>query len=275
MRYQGGKARLSPRIVRVLQGLRKPGQVYLEPFVGGGEVLAHMGGARIASDINPHLIAMYRALQIGWVPPHSVTEQEYNAQRDKYNKNQDVVDPLNAFIGFGCSWGAKFWGGYARDGQGRDYPEQTARSLERDAPLWQDVAFTCVPYWHWMGIEGVLVYSDPPYEGTLGYRGTDDFDHQLFWLNMQELARKNTVVVSERCEVPSEVAEVIWEMEYKGGIRGNIVKPPERLFLVKPLKEEQCQEIVVQEIPNPRCAPVPPTGIPPKLYKLPTLPYGI
>ena len=84
--------------------------MYFEPFVGGGWVLQEMSGDRIASDGNKALIAMYQALQDGWIPPDFVSEDEYNQVKldcDKIHQcwlfvdlvvlSQEVVRRLRTF----------------------------------------------------------------------------------------------------------------------------------------------------------------------------------
>lgn len=43
----------------------------------------------------------------------------------------------------------------------------------------------------------MLVYCDPPYQGTTQYGAFAGFDHELFWDTMREWSKHNTVVVSE------------------------------------------------------------------------------
>ena len=76
MQYLGGKSKIRKRVAAFLENLRKPGQSYLEPFVGGAWVLQEMSGERHASDGNIALIAMYQMLQLGWEPPDLVSEDE-------------------------------------------------------------------------------------------------------------------------------------------------------------------------------------------------------
>jgi DNA adenine methylase len=104
MQYLGGKSKIRKEVSSFLESIRKPNQVYLEPFVGGGWVLQEMTGERIASDGNIALIAMYKALQDGWIPPNEVSEELYRTYLVK-SKTPDNSDPLTAFIGFGCSFG--------------------------------------------------------------------------------------------------------------------------------------------------------------------------
>ena len=50
MGYMGGKHRIAKDIVKILRTHRKLGQLYIEPFVGGGSVISLMDGEREASD---------------------------------------------------------------------------------------------------------------------------------------------------------------------------------------------------------------------------------
>lgn len=128
MRYMGGKSRLAGPIAAYINAVRQPGQSYWEPFVGAGWVLARVRGSGpvYASDNNPYLIELWRALQRGWVPPERVTEAEHRKAREGY-----MTMALTAFIGFGCSFGGTWFGGYARDRQGRNYARQSSASLQR------------------------------------------------------------------------------------------------------------------------------------------------
>ena len=117
MRYLGGKARLRDQIAPIINSI--DASIYLEPFCGAcwvGEkvTIKH----RILSDANKYLIAMWQALQKGWEPPKECCELEYQMIRD------DTSDEaLHGFIAFACSFGGKWWGGYARHYKGEVSPK--------------------------------------------------------------------------------------------------------------------------------------------------------
>lgn len=228
MRYQGGKDRLSKYIIPILEDYRLSDQVYLEPFVGGGSVLSRMSGRRIASDIHYPLIAMYRALQQGWNPPSAVSKGEYE---DAQQQSHKYAAHELAFIGYGCSWGGKWFGGYA-SGEQRNYSNESRQNLlSMDL---SSVDLLCGPYWMYRP-ENMLIYCDPPYEESTKYKSAEQFDHLRFWLTMRWWAQDNVVFVSERVKVPTDVAELVWEIPHTGGIRSNNEKPTEKLYRVKPL----------------------------------------
>lgn len=192
MRYLGGKFKIRKQVSSFLESVRKPGQIYFEPFVGGAWVLQEMTGKRIASDGNKALVAMYKALQNGWIPPTFVSEEEYQQVR----KANNPADPMTIFCGIGCSFAGKLWGGYARSDGKTCYAQTSHNSLMKQLPKIKDVKFIDGLF-HEHKPEGMLVYCDPPYQGTTQYGAFDSFDHALFWQTMREWSKNNTVVVSE------------------------------------------------------------------------------
>lgn len=111
MKYMGSKARVAKYILPIILKDRKEGQCYVEPFVGGANMIDKVDGWRIGADFNEYLPALYTALQNGWVPPLEITENQYK----DIKKNKDNYDKaLVAFAGFACSYAAKWFGGYCR-----------------------------------------------------------------------------------------------------------------------------------------------------------------
>ncbi|KKN40178.1 hypothetical protein LCGC14_0736100 [marine sediment metagenome] len=192
MQYLGGKMRIGKQIAAHLESVREPNQEYIEPMVGAAWVLQHMTGRRWASDANKPLIALWQALQQGWTPPDTVSEAEYSAA-----KQGESPPHLTAFIGFGTSWGGKWFSGYARNAQGSNYARMARDSLLRKLPKVQSVLFRHRDYrqlYPWQS----LVYLDPPFQGTTGYSFNGEaFDHEEFWDTVRLWSKNNTVVVSE------------------------------------------------------------------------------
>ena len=194
MRYVGGKSKIGTAIASQML-IRVPHYTYyVEPFVGAANTLILFKGPRIACDINPYLIAMWQAVQQGWVPPAELSENEYQ----HIKANQDDDPPLTAFAGFACSFGAKWFGGYAR-GTGRNYAAEGRRGILRKQPYLTDVSFVCSDYHDLHIPDGSLVYCDPPYAGTQEYR-QGGFDSQEFWSWCSSLSA--SVFVSEYVAPP-------------------------------------------------------------------------
>ena len=234
MQYLGGKSRMAKKIATLVASVRPPGATYFEPFLGGGSVLCAMPvhWPRVASDVNPSLITMWKVIQSGWEPPHEVSEEEYH--RLKGIKDPD--DPLTAFVGFGCSFGGRFFKGYAR-GRGRNYAGQTRRNLEKKRPALQGADLRCCTYSDLDIPPGSVVYADPPYEGTTEYKGTDFFDHVRFWDWVRERESEGTPVLVSEYSAPDDFISVFEKeqpVQIKGG-KGIWKKPRavEKVFRLK------------------------------------------
>lgn len=227
----GGKSRLAKRLAGYLESRREPGQLYWEPFVGGASVIARMGdhGPRIGSDANEALITLYRAMQNGWEPPESLGEEEYRRLKEA----KDPADPLTAFAGFGCSFGGKWFGGYARS-RGTNFVSVAKRSLLAKAKACGTVDWQCRAYNDTPAPAGALIYCDPPYSGTTGYGAAGPFDSSAFWRWAEAASERSVVLVSEY-EAPRGWVSV-WEAPHLCQLRrtGSTTKTTERLFEYAP-----------------------------------------
>lgn len=204
MQYLGGKQRIAKQLVAHMQPYIDKAPAYYEPFVGGGSVLAQTRHPRrYASDANAALINMYLAMQKGWRPEQVVTEALYAAM-----KCAPDSDPQKAFVAFACSFAAKWFGGFARNAQGKDYAASGYASLLRKWPGMEGAAFTAADYRTVQPEPGSVVYCDPPYKGTTGYGAVGKFDSEAFWQWCRNLANTCTVFVSEY-GAPSDVATAL------------------------------------------------------------------
>lgn len=195
MHYLGGKFRIRKQVCEVLNEFRKPDQLFVDLFCGGLSITQDMSNPRLANDICIPLIVMFKALQKGWIPPDTINEDTYQMIK----KRMDYTDPLTAFVGFGCSFGGKWFGGYARDpSSNRNYAENMKNSCLDLKNKTKDVEFRCLSYTN-LVLERVfkdcLIYCDPPYANSTGYMYS--FNSQLFWWIVRYLSKDNIVIVSE------------------------------------------------------------------------------
>lgn len=228
MQYLGGKSKIRKQVAAFLESKRAPGQLYFEPFVGGGWVLQEMSGMRVAADGNEALVALYQALQCGWEPPGAISEEQYMQCKER----QDMTDPMTAFCGIGCSFSGKWFCGYAKSGT-RNYAANAKSSLKAQLPRIHDVIFSHGLFHQWQP-RNALVYCDPPYANTTQYGAFNGFDHDLFWQTMREwVAAGNTVIVSEYSAPPDFkcVHEMQSQMGLTSGDMGKRTKRIERMFM--------------------------------------------
>jgi len=223
MHYLGGKYRVSKQLTDFMRPLLSG--PYAEPFCGSCWVASSMGAPEmLLSDKHPYLIAMWQALQSGWEPPSEVSEEEYYDVK----RNMDREPHLTGFIGFGCSYAGKWFGGYARGGNA-NYALQAKNSLSRKIKQIQSARFVCCGY---EGAEAYynkphLIYCDPPYAGSTGYGSVvGKFDNKAFNDWMRDMSRRHLVLCSEyERNVPSD-ARVAWRTESRRVIRGKSGRVP-------------------------------------------------
>lgn len=198
MRYMGSKSRHAKHIIPILMSCHDQSKPYVEPFVGGGNMIDKIPAViRLGSDVAEYAIALLAAVSNGWTPPTSLTEVEYH----NIKNNPDSYDPeVVGFAAYSCSYGGKFWGGYARgnsaNGRPRNYAAEQARHLTRQAVGLYGVEFCQSDYDALTIPEGSTVYCDPPYEGTTKYK-SGGFDHVAFWDWAERMSAGRRLFVSE------------------------------------------------------------------------------
>ncbi|UNA05170.1 hypothetical protein [Klebsiella phage vB_KvaS_F1M1D] len=230
MKYMGSKARFKKRI---LDAMGQIGSVYVEPFAGGMNMIDCVkADRRIANDANKYVIAMFKAVVNGWVPPE-ISRHEYAEL-----KNLNGSDEMIGWAGIGCSYSGKWFGGYAgicqtRGGE-RNYQREALRSIINQARLLRGVEFSSLSYSDLEIPDHATVYCDPPYQGTTGY-GVD-FDHVAFWDWVRKISKRCRVFVSEYT-APDDF-ECILEINAKSslsanGRSGGNKNSTEKLFVIK------------------------------------------
>ena len=227
VRYQGGKSRIATPLAQILN--TTGGACFVSLFCGSCSVESKVTGYDriILNDKHEYLISMLKGVQQGYELPETITEDQY--QYIRANKDADPV--LTGFVGFGCSFGGKWFGGYARNKGGTNYAAQSKRSLLKDMATLGGAEFICGDYRKVPIPPGAVVYADPPYADTTGYNG-EKFDSKEFWRAMRLLADTgHTVYISEQTAPPDFVC--VWEKPFTRTLdrnKGNQFKVTEKLF---------------------------------------------
>ena len=230
MRYVGGKSKIASQIAQLLKS--SGGGTFISLFCGSCAVECKVQGFDkiICNDKHPYLIALYRGLQNGFEPPDIVSEEQYRYVREHKDENP----PLTGFVGFACSFGGKWWGGYARARKSvRGYAHEGKASLLRQLPCLKEMEFVCGDYKDVPIPQGSVIYADPPYFNTTKYKY--GIDHDEFWEYMRELARRgNKVFVSEQTAPPD--FKCVWEKPLKRTLdrnKSNQFYATEKLFTLE------------------------------------------
>ena len=207
MQYMGGKSRISKQIAEVLNSAIDKNTPFVSLFCGSCAIESKVqADVKILNDKHPYLIAMWQALQNGWMPPDVVTKEEYY----RVKANMDENPALTGFVGFGCSFGGHWWGGLASNKKGYNYCAISKRSLLKDLAGVQAATFTCLDYHDVEIPDDAIVYCDPPYANTTGYT-VGQFDTNEFWDYMRQLSKRCDVYISE--ESAPDDFECIWSKE--------------------------------------------------------------
>ena len=242
MQYVGSKNRLSKELAPIIQSYINDNTVaYIEPFVGGANMIDKINHHnKIGSDLHKELIALHNYNKNNSeLFPKTISEEEY-----KYVKNnrEQYDDWYVGLVGFCASFGAKYFGGYARSYQSdgitpRDIPNEAIRNLQKQAPNIQDITFEHKSFLDYDPEEykNCVFYLDPPYRKTLSY-STGNFPYEEFDKWTIELAKNNTVLISEY-QIPEDKFECVWSKDTTVSItnQGDIKnkKRVEKLFKVR------------------------------------------
>lgn len=230
MQYLGGKHRIG-RTLASYMNLYCVNRPYFEPFIGGANVILHIASyERHAADINSALVTMWQTVCNGWKPPDDVSEEEYlRIKRGARNP----YDPLTAFAGFGCSFGGKWFAGYARNAKSYNYASQTKRNIARKLERLKGVT------WHYGGYDehdyppNCVIYCDPPYANTTSYNAAGTFDHDKFYNWCRLMAAKGHLLFISEYQMPDDFKSVL-EIPHKLSVRSKLghEKRMERLFKI-------------------------------------------
>lgn len=253
MQYLGSKGKVAKHIGEIINNeISRREKSYSETHSGnhkscGGITLVSLfcgscvieslvnADKKILNDKHEYLIAMYKALQNGYELPENLTKEEY----DNIKVNKDKDKALTGFVEFGCSFGGKWFGGYAKNRVGRNYCLEAKKHTMK---LWNGIKnakFICGDYRDVEIPDGAIVYADPPYYKTTGYSNSKDFNYEEFWEYMRKLSKTHKVFISE--ENAPEDFECIWQKEVRRTLdsnKNNMPKKTEKLFVWKGNKNE-------------------------------------
>lgn len=234
MKYMGSKNRIAKEILPIILKDRKEGQYYVEPFVGGCNMIDKVDGNRIGNDINFYLIELFKGLQEGKTLPDVITFEQYN----HINANKDENPFLTGFVGFNSTYGGKWFGGYARGknnkGVERNYTLEGKNNILKQLPNIIGIEFYNTNYYDIPIPPNSIIYCDPPYFETTSYK--DKFDHDKFWQWCREKSIEGHEVYISEYQAPKDfecIKEVKTTTQLGNGTKsGNQIKT-EKLFKYK------------------------------------------
>lgn len=228
MKYMGSKARIAKCILPIILANRKKGQWYVEPFVGGANVIDKVSGSRMGADSNRYLIEMFKGCVDGRDRTINTSKEYYDEVRSCYNNGLHTFDDFTiGLVGFICSANGRFFeGGYSgksktKHGTVRDYIDESIRGLTKQLPDIEDVEFVHSHYSDLNIPDESVIYCDPPYEGVKQYsRDCRDFDHGRFWQWCRNKTLEGHQVFISEYNAPDDFV-CLWSQEVKSSLSAN------------------------------------------------------
>ena len=232
MQYMGSKNKIAKHLLPIMNKVRE-NRTWVEPFVGGANMIDKVQGKRIGADINPYLIDALIAIRdcVIDLPKNNKDFTEENYKELRKNDNYKY----KGYAGFAFSYSGKWLGGWSRDGLNkRDYVNESYKNAINKSPLLQGVRLVNESYLDLQIPENSLIYCDPPYEGTTKYKDefNHEFNHTEFWNWCRQKAKEGHVIFVSEYNAPNDF-KCVWEKKIVSSLTkdtGSKVAT-ERLFL--------------------------------------------
>lgn len=205
----GSKNRIAKYLLPIILKDRKEGQYYVEPFVGGANMIDKVEGNRIGADNNEYLIELLREMtKENFKAPKINETLYYEIKNNKDNFQKYIVGYAGTQLSFGATW----FGSYRRDKQGaRDYCKEARNNVEKQSKNLKGIEFIYSSYNKLEIPSNSIIYCDPPYhtEATKG-KYKEDFNHSEFWKWCREKSKEGHQVFISEYNAPEDF-ECIWE----------------------------------------------------------------
>lgn len=230
MVYMGSKNRIAKELIPIITKDLKPNQWYVEPFVGGANMIDKIEHPyKLGADNNKYLIALLEAVQNGQELPENINKDEYIAV--KTNKD-NYPDWYVGFVGFVCSFRGKFFGGYSgyyttKTGIQRNYIKERINNILKQNL--DGIKLVCSSYDALDIPANSIIYCDPPYNGTTKYK--DSFDSDAFWQWCRDKAKEGHTVYVSEYNAPEDF-KCIWEKKINSNLGGTSKTATEKLFTI-------------------------------------------
>jgi DNA adenine methylase len=245
MKYIGSKAKISKYISPIINELILKNKIntYIEPFVGGANMIEHIkctgkygyDNENLVISLLNKVITDEKFLDI---LPELPTREHYYDVRD--NSNYDIE--YKAAILYFASYNSRINGGCygacanTKEGGVRNYFQEAKRNLQKQIPKILDVNFIHSDYKDILVPNNSLIYCDPPYEEChykdKVYSGKG-FNHEEFWNWVRVKSKNNNVVLISEYNAPDDF-ECIWETETKTHMDNtNKLSRVEKLFQIR------------------------------------------
>ena len=232
MKYMGSKNRIAKEILPIM--LKERGQrTWVEPFVGGANMIDKVQGKRIGADLNEYVIALLSEMS----KPNFIAPEISEAKYNELKSNKDLYEKwVVGYAGTQLSFGATWFGSYRRDSLGkRNYCLEAQNNVNKQSKKLQGVEFIHSSYLDLQIPNNSLIYCDPPYqtEATKG-KYKDDFNHEIFWQWCRDKSNEGHIIFISEYNAP-DYFQCVWEKVINQRMNNNVQtsKAVEKLFKLK------------------------------------------
>jgi DNA adenine methylase len=216
MKYMGSKNRIAKHILPIMLEYRTPEMTWVEPFVGGANMIDKVEGKRIGNDLNNYVISFWNAVKNGWIPPEFITKDYY---KEIISNKQHYSQELVGWATTACTFGGTGHG-YAGILSKRNYQKEAHINLEKQRYNISDVDFLCGEYYQFDIPKNSLIYCDPPYKNGEHYRNFKTINYDIFWQWCRDKFKNGHTIFISEYNAPSDF-KCIWEMPLKSNIVKN------------------------------------------------------
>ena len=229
MKYLGSKNRISKEILPLMIKDRT-NETWVEPFVGGANMIDKVKGKRIGADLNQYVISLLNKMSKPKYKAPEISEEKYNDIKKYPNKYPKWIV---GYAGTQLSFGATWFGSYRRDKQGkRNYCQEAQNNVNKQSKNIQNVDFIHSSYNDLEIPKNSIIYCDAPYD-TKATKGKykDDFNHSDFWQWCRDKVKEGHKVFVSEYNAPKDF-KCIWEKEIPQRMNNNVQtkKSTEKLF---------------------------------------------
>jgi DNA adenine methylase len=237
MKYMGSKARIAKHILPIILKNRKEGQCYVEPFVGGANMIDKVDGWRIGADSNEHLILALSMIRDNpeVIPSNS---SEYTKEMRQVAIKQDSMDPVDCLMYFACSFAARFKNTWAKGNKYDDFVRAARSSAMKQSPKLNGVKLMHSRYDDLSIPPKSIIYCDPPYANKSGYGAM--FCSDTFWDWCRARTKEGHHVFVSEYNAPDDFV-CVWHHDLKAlsSRDGKPRKATEKLFIHKSQYEDK------------------------------------
>jgi len=231
MKYTGSKNNIAKYILPIMLKDRN-GKNWVEPFVGGANMIDKVDGYRFGYDNNEYLICLLNHVKNGgFIEKREISKEEwYHVKENKDLYPKWYVGLIGVLASYNGNWFSAYGGGSkTKEGNYRNYFDEGIRGLIKQDLTGIDFVFS--DYKNIDFKELSIIYCDPPYAGTTKYK--DDFDHDKFWQWCREKCEDGHRVFVSEYNAPDDFV-CVWSGELSVTVqKSGTKKATERLFVHK------------------------------------------